>query len=296
MLATDLGSALYVRKYALESVHRSEGRDPQPWAPGEDHAQRHILRTDPDGCFVAEIGGLVVGMSQGFVRGDIWFLSQLFVHPQVHARGIGQELLRLAMDYGRRGGCTVMSVVSSTSPVAQSLYMRSGMFAFGIGYRLAGPPSALLDISAEATNQTIVEDCAGWQDQVADLDRRVFGAERRQDHAWYLEPGHWPGGSSSFALTQGERLLGYGYAIGQGFIAPLAAREPGDQLPLLRRGAQWLVAQGVEEASMWVVSHNYTLMEALLSRGWKVTNWSFLKANRPFGQFDRYHPAGGILL
>jgi hypothetical protein len=47
---------------------------------------------------------------------------------------------------------------------------------------------------------------------------------------------------------------------------------------------------------MWVVSHNQVIAGALLSRGWKVEGWSFLNANRPFGKFDRYHPAGGILL
>jgi ribosomal protein S18 acetylase RimI-like enzyme len=135
---------------------------------------RHILSTDPAGSFVATINGLVVGFTQGFVRGDIWFLAQLFVHPEVHARGIGRTLLKLALDYGREAGCGIFSVVSSTSPVAQSLYMRSGMFAFGIGYRIAGPVEALLDLPEADGAKKLVVNCSGWQDRIAELDRELL--------------------------------------------------------------------------------------------------------------------------
>lgn len=296
MTAADLPAALYVRKYAFESVLRAEGREPPPWNPAVDHSQLHILTTDPAGSFIAEIDGLVVGFSQGFVRGDIWFLAQLFVHPEVHARGIGRELLRQAMQYGRDAGCSVISVVSTSSPVAQSLYMRAGMFTFGVGYRLTGTVASLLDLpKPDATKEAIV-DCSGWQDRIADIDRDLFGAERRQDHSCYLDPTHRSDPSGSFGLTHDGRLVGYGYAVAPGFIAPVAAYDPADQLPLVRMCAEYLHQRGTEDASLWVISHNQVLMTALLTRGWKITNWSFLKANRPFANFDRYHPAGGILL
>jgi hypothetical protein len=174
--------------------------------------------------------------------------------------------------------------------------MRSGMFAFGIGYRIAGPVEALLDLPEADGTKKLVVNCSGWQDRIAELDRELFGADRRQDHAFYLDPARWPTDNASFALTRGCEFLGYGYASASGFIAPVAAYEPADQLPLVRAGAEWLRGRGIEEASMWVVSHNQVIAGALLSRGWKVEGWSFLNANRPFGKFDRYHPAGGILL
>lgn len=297
MTTEDLAPAAYVRKYAMEGLLRGEGRDPWPWIPGNDFAQRHILRTDPGGCWVAEINGLVVGFAQGFVRGDIWFLAQLFVHPEVHAIGIGQELLRRAYDYGVERGAGVFSVVSSTSPVAQALYMRAGMFAFAIGYRLSGSIDALLDLPQPDGNKKTIVDCSGWQDRIADLDRATFGAERREDHAYYLDPTSWSlDESASFGLTRDGDFLGYGYALTSGFIAPLVAYKPEDQLPLLRLCAEWLHDHQVSDGSMWVISHNQTLHSALLGRGWRVGGWSFLKANRPFGKFDRYHPAGGVLL
>jgi|CXWL01.1.fsa_nt_gi ribosomal protein S18 acetylase RimI-like enzyme len=294
MLETDLAAAMYVGKYAMDGLIRSEGREPSTWNPAVGASQRHLLATDPDGCWVAEINGLVIGFAQAFVRGDIWFLAQLFVHPEVHALGIGHELLRRAAQYGRARDVGVFSVVSSTSPAAQSLYMRNGMFAFAIGYRLVAPIGALLDLPQPVANKKIVVDCSGWQDPMAELDRATFGADRRMDHAFYLND--WPDGNASFALMRDGDFLGYGYASLPGFIAPLAAYEAEDQLPLLRTCAEWLDGRGATEGTVWVLSLNQTLITALLSRGWRVAGWSFLKANKPFGQFDRYHPAGGILL
>lgn len=297
MVETDLAAAAYVSKYAMESVIRSEGREPWAFTPSIDKSKRHILRTDPEGCWVAEVNGLVVGYSQGFVRGDIWFLAQLFVHPEVHAQGFGQELLRRAMDLGRNRGCSIFAVVSSTSPVAQSLYMRSGMFAFGIGYRIKGPLDALRDLPEPDGNKKIVVDCAGWQDRMAELDLETFGAERRQEHAFFLNRDEWPDEeNASFALTRDGKMLGYGYASLPSFIAPVVTYEPEDQLPLFRMGAGWLLDHEATEGTVFTLSLNQVLAEALLSRGWRIDGWTFLKANRPFGKFDRYHPAGGILL
>src|SRR5580658_5144137 len=38
---------------------------------------RHFLATDPGGSWVAEDDGVIVGMSQSFVREGYWVLSQL---------------------------------------------------------------------------------------------------------------------------------------------------------------------------------------------------------------------------
>ncbi len=52
------------------------------------------LRDDPDGLWVAEDGGEILGFAFSWVCGDLWFLAQLFVSPGQQGRGIGQELLR----------------------------------------------------------------------------------------------------------------------------------------------------------------------------------------------------------
>jgi hypothetical protein len=201
------------------------------------------------------------------------------------------------MEYGRRRGARVYSVISSTSPVAQALYMRAGMFAIGIGYRMSGAVKPLCTLPEPDASRKRIVDCSGWQDQIAALDRSTFGAERRQDHEWYLSgEGTAPSQETAFALLRDGELEGYGYAGTQGYLAPIVASEPTAQLPLLRIGADWLAERNVERAEMMVISHNTVMMSALLERGWRIGGWTFLLASEPFGKFDRYHPAGGMLL
>ena len=294
MTDADLAPARYIGKAAMESFVTPEQFG---WMPAYPRTNEHLLKTDPSGCVVAEIDGLIVGFAQAFLRGDIWFLAQLFVQPEVHGIGIGAALLGHAYEYGVGNGARVFSVISTAQPVSQSLYMRYGMFAFAVGYRMSGELEPLRKLpEADATKKRIV-DCSGWQDPIAEMDRGLFGAERRQDHAWYLADGASTGEAASFGLTRDGALAGYGYATADGgFIAPLAAYEPANQLPLLRMGAEWLLDHEVGIGNILVMSHNATIMTALLAAGWRVGSWTFLMASEPFGKFDRYHPAGGILL
>ncbi len=294
MTAADLAPARYIGKAAMESIVSPEQF---AWVPAYPRTNEHLLKTDPGGCVVAEIDGLIVGFAQALLRGDIWFLAQLFVQPEVHGMGIGATLLGHSYEYGVANGGRVFSVISTAQPVSQSLYMRRGMFAFAVGYRMSGDLEPLRKLpEADASTKHIV-DCAGWQDRIAEMDRALFGAERRQDHAWYLANGDSAGEATSFGVTRDGALAGYGYAIADGgFIAPIAAYEPEDQLPLLRMGAEWLLDHEVGTGNILVLSHNATIMTALLAAGWRMGSWTFLMASEQFGTFDRYHPAGGVLL
>ena len=297
MTDADLSVARYIGREAMESLERSQGGEPQPWLPSEPRTLRHLLRTDPGGAWIAEINDVAVGYAMALARGDIWFLSQLFVQPDQHGHGIGSELLRRAQEYGRSEGARVYSVVASTSQAAHALYMRAGMFAVAIGYRMSGPLVPLLDLASVGSERDRIDTCDGRSDAIALLDREMFGAERRQDHAYYADGAGRAGSDASFALLRGDELRGYCYAVVEGgFMAPMAAREPDEQLPLLRSAAAWLVEHDVSTGSAFVLSQNRTLMRALLAAGWRSSGWSFLLTSAPFGRFDRYHPAGGMLL
>lgn len=294
MAPSDIDTATYIRKTALEDLARSNNRPINPWIARRPPHLAHLLKNDPGGSFVAESGGLVVGFAMGFVRGDIWFLAQLFVQPEVHSLGIGAALLKRAQDAGRDAGARIVAVVASSSDAAQSLYMRHGMFGTAIGYGIRGPVDALSALPAPDGNRKLVVDCHGWQDRISALDAQVYGAERRAEHEMYLN--EWADSNYAFALTRDSDLIGYGYALDTGYIGPIAAIEPEDQLPLLRVAGDWLAEREVTEASAYVVSTNHTVMRALLDGGWKTTGRTYLLASEPFGEFDRYIPSGGLLL
>jgi GNAT superfamily N-acetyltransferase len=297
MTEADLGVAAYIGREAMDGLARSQGGEVAPWTPSQPTVFRHILETDPGGSWIAELNGVPVGYSMAIVRGDIWFLSQLFVQPDHHGHDIGAELLRRAQEYGRDRGARVFSVIASSSLAAHALYMRAGMFATGIAYRMSGPLEPLLALPRAGAGTSEIADVSGWQDGAADLDREVFGAERRQDHALYLRSDDASGAKGSFGLVRDGELLGYAHALADGgFIGPIAAREPEDQLPLLRMAAEWLLEHETSAGNMLVLSHNQTLLRALLAAGWRSLRWTFLLTSEPFGRLDRYHPSGGTLL
>jgi len=293
MVEADLGVTRYVTHEAMDALDRSQGVVPQPWMPADPRVQRHLLHTDSDGAWVAEMNGVVVGYSMALLRGDIWYLSQLFVQPDQHGHGIGRELLHRAQAYGRERGARVYAVVATTSPVAHGLYMQAGMLAVGVAYRMAGQLAPLQELPPRRGELAAADEHV---DAIASLDREVFGAERRQDHALHLEMVKG-GESASFALLRDGGLRGYCYAWADGgFIAPMATYQPADQLPLLRAAATWLSRHGVSSGDVLVLSQNRTLMQALLHAGWRSRRWSFLLTSAPFAKFDRYHPAGASLL
>jgi ribosomal protein S18 acetylase RimI-like enzyme len=81
---------------------------------------RHFLASDPAGSWVADDDGTVVGMSQSFVREGYWMLSQLGALPGVQGRGLGRELLRLALSHGDPN--SPGTIQCSRDPKAMALY------------------------------------------------------------------------------------------------------------------------------------------------------------------------------
>src|SRR5580698_9740690 len=84
----------------------------------------HFLHSDPAGSWVAEDEGAIVGMSQSFVRDDYWMLSQLGTVPGRQGRGLGRELLRLALSHGDAD--SPGTIQCSRDPKAMALYSSFG--------------------------------------------------------------------------------------------------------------------------------------------------------------------------
>src|SRR3712207_9061730 len=98
-----------------------------PWTPppfaafAATHA--HLLATDPDRSWVALERGRVVAFAAAFVRGDAWFLSDLFVDPDFQARGIGAALLDRVWGDGPPKRITIADAIQ---PVSRSEERRVG--------------------------------------------------------------------------------------------------------------------------------------------------------------------------
>src|SRR6478752_7588804 len=72
--------------------------------------QLFSLKDDPDGLWVAEDAGEILGFAFSWVCGELWFLAELFVSPGQQARGIGRELLKRAFEHAIKAKTAVKAL------------------------------------------------------------------------------------------------------------------------------------------------------------------------------------------
>ena len=76
------------------------------------HFQVFSLTDDPDGLWVAEDAGQILGFAFSWACGDLWFLAKLFVAPGQQGRGIGNELLERTLDHAQKAGAVDKALIT----------------------------------------------------------------------------------------------------------------------------------------------------------------------------------------
>lgn len=120
MVAADVPDAIALTWEAFgipgDSVHLQ---------PTWDARMHMMLRTDPDGAFVA-LGdnGEVIGVSAAVARANVWVLSLLAVKTGIQSRGVGRTLMEAALGY--RSDLENRLIMSTNDPRAMRLYWQAG--------------------------------------------------------------------------------------------------------------------------------------------------------------------------
>lgn len=117
MRADDIDAVVVVGDEALWHAGPEEG-----WWRRE--RVEHVLSTDPDGAWVAEHNGELVGVAQAMVRERLWGLTLLAVAERARMLGAGRQLVRAAcctLDRAEGG-----LILSSEHPAAMRIYATSG--------------------------------------------------------------------------------------------------------------------------------------------------------------------------
>ncbi len=172
---------------------------------------RHFLATDPGGSWVAEEGVTIVGMSQSFVREDYWMLSQLGTVPGRQGRGVGRELLKLAISHGDPQ--SPGTIQCSSDPKAMALYT-------GFGFTLHPVVTAWGAIRPRSVTRPpeidrYEPDQVGERELqvIAAIDRAVRGSVRTVDIvAMLAQPGNrlLLHGDQAYAVVKDERIVTLG--------------------------------------------------------------------------------------
>ncbi len=129
-----------------------------------------FLSLEPEGCFVAEIDGEVVGTATTCRFGqDCGWIAMILVPPERRRHGIGSALFKHAVAYLEDRG--VRSVKLDATPVGRTVYLQVG---FKDEYDLQRREG----ITPAAEPRGVVPMAEDHFDAVCALDRPIYGADR----------------------------------------------------------------------------------------------------------------------
>ncbi len=127
-----------------------------------------FLNASPQGCFVAETDGEVVGTAATIsYEGRFAWIGMVLVDPAVRGQGIGTKLLEKAIEY--LDGCGIPSMKLDATPQGKPIYEKLGFASeYEIErWQLQRPPAP--DAAFGASSIT---------EEMLDYDREIFGADR----------------------------------------------------------------------------------------------------------------------
>jgi ribosomal protein S18 acetylase RimI-like enzyme len=237
----------------------------------------HPFETDPDGGFVAERDGRVLGAAQAIQRERLWVLSMLAVDPEAQSAGAGRALLEAALAYGADGAPGL--IVGSSDPRALRLY---GLAGFGL--RPAFEATGRLDRRKLPRADPAVRE-AGEDDlgALAAISRDVRGAAHTSD--------------LQYALGRGARLLRHGdrgfAVVLPGMLVWLLAARDAEAAQALLWSALEVVGDPGEgrPAVRWITGEQAWAIDVLLRAGFGLSPRGALCVRGRPGPLHPYLPS-----
>jgi predicted N-acetyltransferase YhbS len=238
----------------------------------------HPLNTDPDGAFVAERDGQLIGVAEAIRRERLWCLSLLAVQPSIQSGGAGRALLERALTY--TGGTDAGLIVSSNDHRALRLYARAG-FSLRPTFEALG----ILDRRAlPRPDPGVAERGSGDLEALEVISRDIRGAP----HTPELE----------LAMGAGARLLRLGdrgFALTQPGMGlwVLVARDEQAAAALLWSALE-MVADTDRVAVRWITSGQDWAIDVVVRAGLRLSaNGALCVSGRP-GRLHPFIPSGAF--
>ncbi|WP_429811346.1 GNAT family N-acetyltransferase [Ensifer sp. B1-9] len=249
--------------------------------------QLFCLKDDPDGLWVAEEGGGIVGSAWSWTCGDLWFLAQLFVDPAQQGRGIGNALLERTLEHARKSGAVHKALITFTfNRASQGLYMRHGFFPRTPIYFFDASREAMRMSPQVVLRAVPIDADAATMETLAAIDRCAIGVSREKHHRYLLgDPA-----TRGFLFYAGSDAVGYGYIGSSGHIGPLAVMRP-DHVQAAFAAALRLAAAGTsEKISAFLPGTCDGALSLAVDQGMRITFPMLLMASPGYGDWPCYLP------
>jgi len=277
----------------------------------------HLRATDPERFIVATLPAEagpgdgdgsadapaqpVVAFASAVSRERLWYLSMLFVLPELQGAGVGRQLLARVLPDD--DGVARATATDSAQPISNALYTSYGIAPRMPLLNLSGlpdRPAAFGDLPSGVVAVPFETLAAGppgggghrgLTAAVDALDRELLGVAHPMDHRFLRSESRWgwlyhgPDGSP----------LGYGYAGEAGRLGPVAVRDEALLAPILGHLTSVVVPRGA--FATWIGGAADRALTAALGAGFRLDRFPVLVCwDRPFADFSRYLPISPGLL
>jgi GNAT superfamily N-acetyltransferase len=252
--------------------------------------QKFCLAEDPDGLWVAEADGVVVGFGFSWMRQRFWFLAQLFTEPGAQAKGVGQALLSKTLQHAERNGAENRALITMAYNTASTgLYVRNGLYPREPLFRVAAPAPAVARRIAAAEDHEAVP-IAPWpepREWLGRIDEEVLGFRREEHHTFLL------GGPAARAvrIEHAGGPAGYAYISAEGHIGPLAVAPGADAKGVVLAALRCALEGQPQQLSMIVPGKADRILGAASELGFRIDEPFVLLSARPFGHWRHYLPS-----
>jgi ribosomal protein S18 acetylase RimI-like enzyme len=249
--------------------------------------QLFSLRDDPDGLWVAEDRGEILGFAFSWVCGELWFLAELFVNPGYQGRGIGDELLKRTFEHAQKTGATNKALIAiGFNRASQGLYIRHGLFPRLPLYNFGVARDVLMSRLQGAQLRCVpLEETASHLDSLAQIDARALGVSREKHHRYLINGGATKG----VLLYTNVDCVGYAY-ISDGHIGPLAVARANTMGTAFRTALNLAAESGTSQVSAFLPGTSEEALGVAIEHGMRITFPMVLMSTRDFGDWTRYLP------
>ncbi|HEY7092048.1 MAG TPA: GNAT family N-acetyltransferase [Ktedonobacterales bacterium] len=279
--------AVHAVWYTTETVGEA---NPPPI--GEPHSWlRHVLCTGT--LLVAERDGAIIGFAGAIERGELVYLTDLFVAPETQSHGVGGTLLDAILP---RDGRT-LATIGSSDPRALALYIRAGMtpgwpdFQIHVERERWRPPDLTLNAVEMSEAARMGADLLAW-------DAKISGRPRPEEHEYWVDE---CAGTPFWFQRAGERI-GYGYVrlapetplqpADMAVVGPVGARDSADAAACVLAAVGWALERS--PVARLLVPGPHPALSPLLTAGGMIEYVeTFLCSAPPCVDATRYLPSDG---